>query len=191
MNGVRLDRRADAMRGGSQSVIGPGNADGSRMYHRLTGTSAGARMPPSGPLPPEQVAAVKAWIDHGAEWPDELAGMVVTPPVDPAARRRAGLIRDGNVAAVDVLLRTTPQAARALASGGSTALMWSLPDTRKMRVLLAADVNVDARLDDRRTALVIASGIVGAEPAAPEDLFRVRADDRCRWRGAASKNGLA
>ena len=157
---------------------------------------------------------MKAWIDHGAEWPDELAGMVVTPPVDPAARRRAGLIRDGNVAAVDVLLRTTPQAARALASGGSTALMWSLPDTRKMRVLLAADVNVDARLDDRRTALIIASGIVGAEPAvrllleyganpiwgrphpnssaaAPEDLFRVRADDRCRWRGAASKNGPA
>ena len=140
---------------------------------------------------PEQVAAVKAWIDHGAEWPDELAGMVVTPPVDPVARRRAGLIRDGNVAAVDVLLRTTPQAARALASGGSTALMWSLPDTRKMRVLLAADVNVDARLDDRRTALIIAPGIVDAEPAAPEDLFRVRADDRCRWRGAASKNGPA
>lgn len=198
MNGFRLDRRADAMRGGSQSVIGPGNADGSGMYRRLTGTSAGARMPPSGPLPPEQVADVKAWIDQGAEWPDDVAGIVVTPPVDPAAERLAALIRDGKLTAADVLLRTTPQAARARATGGSTplmfaalygdadlmkrlialgadpraanvagatALMWALPDTPKMRVLLAADVNVDARSDDRRTALVIASGIVGAEPA--------------------------
>ena len=198
MNGFRLDRRADAMRGGSQSVIGPGNADGSHMYRRLTGASGGARMPPSGPLLPEQVALVKAWIDQGAEWPDDVAGIVVTPPVDPAAERLAALIRDGNLAAVDVLLKATPQAARARASGGSTplmfaalygdadvmtrlialgadpcaanvagatALMWAVPDTRKMRVLLDADVNLDARSDDRRTALVIASGIVGAEPA--------------------------
>ena len=34
MNGLRLDRRADALRGGTQSDIGPGNADGSRLSHR-------------------------------------------------------------------------------------------------------------------------------------------------------------
>ena len=48
---------------------------------------------------------------------------------------------------------------------GATALMWALPDTAKMRLLLDADVNVDARSDERRTALVIAAGIVGAAPA--------------------------
>src|SRR5262245_57711738 len=51
MNGLRLDRRADAMRGGSQSDIGPGNAEGSRLYQRLVGTRFGLQMPPAGPLP--------------------------------------------------------------------------------------------------------------------------------------------
>src|SRR6266851_9318667 len=50
MNGLRLDRRADAMRGGTQTDIGPGNADGSRLYHRLIGTCVGPRMPPTAPL---------------------------------------------------------------------------------------------------------------------------------------------
>jgi len=60
MSGFRLDRRADAMRGGSQSVIGPGNAEGSHMYRRVAGAPGGARMPPAGPLSSEQVAVVKA-----------------------------------------------------------------------------------------------------------------------------------
>jgi hypothetical protein len=30
-------------------------------------------MPPTGPLSPEQISLVKAWIDQGAEWPDDLA----------------------------------------------------------------------------------------------------------------------
>ena len=47
LSGFRLDRRADAMRGGSQSDIGPGNASGSRLYHRLIGTTFGTRMPVS------------------------------------------------------------------------------------------------------------------------------------------------
>jgi hypothetical protein len=48
---------------------------------------------------------------------------------------------------------------------GATALMWALPDTAKMRALLDAGADVDARTEDRRTALVIASGIVGADAA--------------------------
>ena len=199
MNGFRLDRRDGAMRGGSQSVIGPGNAEGSQLYHRLVGNSVGARMPPTGPLMPEQVAVLKAWIDQGAEWPDHLSGIPPTLPVDPTADRLFGLIRSGERTQVEALLRTNPAAARGLASGGSTplmaaalygdadlmkrlmamgadagasnvagatALMWALPDTDKMRIVLEAGVNVDARTDDRRTALVIAAGIVGAEPAA-------------------------
>jgi hypothetical protein len=73
MNGFRLDRRADALRGGGQTNIGPGNADGSRMYHRLIGTKFGAQMPPTGPLSSDQIATIKAWIDQGAEWPDQFA----------------------------------------------------------------------------------------------------------------------
>lgn len=198
MNGLRLDRRADAMRGGTQSVIGPGNAEGSRLYHRLVGKSVGAQMPPTGPLGAEEIAVLKAWIDHGAEWPDDLAGVRPSPPVDPDAERLAILIRDRDRGGVEALLRRNPRAAGARASGGSTplmfaalygdatlmkrlidlgaepgasnsagatALMWAVPNTAKMRPLLASDVDVDARSEDRRTALVIAAGIVDSTPA--------------------------
>ena len=73
-NGLRLDRRKDAMRGGTIAVIGPGNAEGSRLYHRLVGDRFGIQMPPTGALPPDTIARIKAWIDQGAEWPDALAG---------------------------------------------------------------------------------------------------------------------
>lgn len=198
MNGFRLDRRADALRGGTQTVIGPGNAEGTLLYRRLVGTAGFSRMPPTGPLPAGEVAVIKAWIDQGVEWPDHLAGVPLAPSVDPAADGLAALIRGGDRGAIDRFLQATPAAARGRASGGTTplmaaalygdadlmkrllamgadphasnvsgatALMWALPDTAKMRLLIAADVNVDARSDERQTALTIAAGIVGAAPA--------------------------
>src|SRR5262245_505334 len=60
MNGFRLDRRRDAMRGGTIAVIGPGNSDGSRLYQRLIGQQYGQQMPPTGALQPEQIRIIKA-----------------------------------------------------------------------------------------------------------------------------------
>jgi hypothetical protein len=198
MNGFRLDRRADALRGGTQTVIGPGNAEGTLLYRRLTDTRAGIRMPPTGSLAANEIAIIKAWIDQGVEWPDELAGVPVSPPVDPASERLATLIRDADRGAVDALLKGNPASVRGRASGGTTplmaaalygdadllqrmlamgadprvtnvsganALMWALPDTAKMRLLLDAGVDVNARSDDRRTALAIAASIVSSAPA--------------------------
>src|SRR6266852_344690 len=105
MNGLRLDRRADAMRGGSQSDIGPGNADGSRLYHRLIGTTFGVQMPPAGPLTADQIGTIKQWIDEGAEWPDEVAEDAPTPAADPDATRLMALIREGDRPAIDDILR--------------------------------------------------------------------------------------
>src|SRR5436305_7549722 len=71
-NGFRLDRRADALRGGTIAVIGPGNSEASRLYLRLTGApGVGPQMPPTGALRLEQIAIVKRWIDEGAVWPDD------------------------------------------------------------------------------------------------------------------------
>src|SRR5579863_9883477 len=89
MNGFRLDRRSDAMRGGTIAVIGPGNSAGSRLYLRLAGSGFGMRMPPTGPLTDDQINVIKNWIDQGAEWPDDLAGE--TPPAPPD-RAAAGLM---------------------------------------------------------------------------------------------------
>jgi mono/diheme cytochrome c family protein len=198
MSGLRLDRRADAMRGGFQSDIGPGSADGSRLYHRVVDTVFGPRMPPAGPLNPEQIETIKTWIDEGAEWPDAVAGDAPALPADADAARLMTSIREGDRTAIDALLAGHPSAAksrgargttplmtaalygdattvrRLLQAGadptvknaaGATALMWAAPDVDTMRVLLDAGADVNARSDDRRTALVVTSGIVGGAPA--------------------------
>lgn len=80
-------------------------------------------MPPAGALPAEEIATIKAWIDQGVEWPDDLAGIPSWPPVDPAAERLTTLIREGDRAAVDAFLQANPASALGRASGGTTALM--------------------------------------------------------------------
>ena len=60
MNGLRLDRRRDAMRGGTIPVIGPENSAASRLYLRLIGSQYGLQMPPTGALSTEQINMVKA-----------------------------------------------------------------------------------------------------------------------------------
>src|SRR5436309_13968812 len=122
-NGLRLDRRADAMRGGTQADIGPGNADGSRLYHRLIGTTFGPRMPPTCPLGAGQIETIKQWIDEGAEWPDEASGEPALPPPDPDATRLVAAIRSGDQPAIDALLASRSRAVAARGPGGWTPMM--------------------------------------------------------------------
>src|SRR5918993_3438704 len=97
MNGLRLDRRRDAMRGSTLgAVIGPGNSAGSRLYLRLSGPQFGTQMPPTGALRPEQVEVIKYWIDQGAEWPDHLAGDKAAAPPDPGVVAMMSALREGN-----------------------------------------------------------------------------------------------
>jgi hypothetical protein len=96
MNGFRLDRRRDAMRGGVIPAIGPGNSEGSRLYQRLVSNHFGPQVSPTGALPADQIAIIKTWIDQGAEWPDVVAGEEAPAPLDPDALRIASLLRDGD-----------------------------------------------------------------------------------------------
>lgn len=80
MAGLRLDNRADALKGGnSGTVIRPGNSADSKLIHLVAGLRKNLVMPfDSERLTAEQVGVLRAWIDQGAGWP--LA------PIHPANR---------------------------------------------------------------------------------------------------------
>jgi len=71
--GLRLDSKAAALKGGdSGKVITPGRSADSTLIHLVAGLDADKIMPPKGePLTPEQIAVLRAWIDQGANWPDD------------------------------------------------------------------------------------------------------------------------
>ncbi|MEJ7712835.1 MAG: DUF1549 domain-containing protein [Pyrinomonadaceae bacterium] len=73
----RIDSRAEALKGGvSGPPIIPGNSLQSLLVRRILGEDGVTRMPLKGaPLTPEQINLIKKWIDDGARWPDEAAGL--------------------------------------------------------------------------------------------------------------------
>jgi Protein of unknown function (DUF1553)/Protein of unknown function (DUF1549)/Planctomycete cytochrome C/Concanavalin A-like lectin/glucanases superfamily len=79
-SGYRLDVRDSAFKGGDlgERAIEPGNATKSPLFRYANGDEPELFMPPkdSGkePLSAEELITLKAWIDEGAVWPDELAG---------------------------------------------------------------------------------------------------------------------
>src|SRR5262245_35687105 len=76
-SGLRLDTARAIRRGGeSGPAIEPGKSAESLLIDAVTGAEGVARMPPRSegePLKPEEIAAVKAWIDQGAEGPADEA----------------------------------------------------------------------------------------------------------------------
>jgi len=159
MNGLRLDRRKNAMKGGTIPVIGPTNGSASRLYLRLVGTQAGQRMPPTGPLEPAQIETIKNWIDQGAEWPDEVSGDPVETSPDPRATKLMNLIRTGDVHGFKKALSAAPTAAALKGPGGSTPLMYAAlyGDADSVRGLLKAGADPNVRNDSGATALMWAT----------------------------------
>ena len=73
MNGLRLDRREDALRGSySGVVIVPGNSGESKLIRLVAGGEKGIVMPLGGTrLADKEVELLRAWIDQGAPWQTE------------------------------------------------------------------------------------------------------------------------
>src|SRR5579859_5410840 len=72
MHGLRLDHRADAVKGGGSGVpaIVPGSSAQSLLIKYVAGLDKDVVMPPAGPrLKPAEVDTLRAWIDAGASWP--------------------------------------------------------------------------------------------------------------------------
>ena len=66
MGGLRLDSKQVASK-----AIHPGKSAESALYQRVAGIGDQPRMPMGGkPLPAEELARIRTWIDQGAQWPD-------------------------------------------------------------------------------------------------------------------------
>jgi ankyrin repeat protein/mono/diheme cytochrome c family protein len=163
MNGFRLDRRRDALRGGTIAVIGPANSDGSRLYQRLIGNQYGQQMPPTGALRPEQVKIIKDWIDQGAVWPDEASGETPVKPLDARSARLMDAAFRGDTATVRALLDEGADA-NVKNEAGATPLMRAVYHVDTAALLLDRGASVNARSDDGRTPLLIAAGLPDAAP---------------------------
>src|SRR5207244_2409060 len=82
MHGLRLDRKADALKGGESGApaLVPGNSAKSLLFQYVAGLNKDVVMPPVGPrLTSEQIALLRNWIDGGADWKDEAN--VIPPPM--------------------------------------------------------------------------------------------------------------
>ncbi len=95
-SGLRLDRKADALRGGDSvnPLIKPGDAAGSPLLQIVAGLKPDLVMPPKGKrLSSEQIAVLRRWIEEGAVWPEDKSAApdkkhwafqpVTRPPVPP------------------------------------------------------------------------------------------------------------
>jgi ankyrin repeat protein len=157
-NGLRVDRRSSVMKPGSRRVM-PGSIENSFLYHRLTGSDFGLQMPPTGPLHPEQIQIIKAWIEQGAEWPDSLANEVDLPPLNPKAISMVETLRAADRQAFDKMLAEDPKLLNARGPEGSTPFMYAVlyTDAATLERLIGQGADPNKRNDAGATALMWAA----------------------------------
>jgi len=90
MAGLRLDLKEEVFRERKSGVpVAPGKADTSLLYQRITAPTAGRRMPPASShrsLTPQQIAALKNWIEQGAPWQEHWAFKAPVKPTPPQVK---------------------------------------------------------------------------------------------------------
>ena len=196
MNAFRLDRRSAAMRGGTRSVIVPGNSAASRLYLRLIGDQFGRRMPATGPLSAKEVAVFKAWIDQGAEWPDEMANEPVLTPPDPKAIRMVEALRTGDLAAFRKFVDDDPKSLNLRGPDGATPFMFGVlyADAAVVSRLLDNGADPNVHNDARATPLMWAVNDLGKTQALLDhgaDVNALSTDGRTPLVIAATQAGTA
>jgi ankyrin repeat protein len=157
MSGLRLDQRSSVLGQGTRTRVHPGSSATSSLYLRLVSSEYGPQMPPTGALQPAEIALIQAWIDQGAEWPDDLAGDVpARRRPDPAAVRLMDALRDGDRQRFKEVLAASSQAADRPGIGGSTPLMYAAMygDGETLRLLLDSGADPDVANDAGATALM-------------------------------------
>ena len=154
-SGLRLDKRQNALRGGDYGpVIIAGKSAESKLILRLVSGDGGMQMPPTGPLPAEDIGILRAWIDQGAEWGDiEFEPQKPPRPLDPKLKALIVAVRGQDTAAVRKLLQEDPELAKGKDRSDSTLLHHAagFGNTETIKLLLdnGAEVNAQNRLEGR------------------------------------------
>jgi ankyrin repeat protein len=156
-NGLRLDRRSSVMKPGTRRVM-PGSLENSFLYQRLVGNDFGLQMPPTGPLKPEQIQIVKAWIEQGAAWPDALANELELPPLDPKAISLVNTLRTDRQAFLSAVT-ADPKLLNARGPEGSTPFMYAVlyTDAATIERLIKLGADPNRHNDAGATALMWAA----------------------------------
>jgi ankyrin repeat protein len=115
-------------------------------------------MPPSGPLPAEQIALIKSWIDEGVEWPDAFSGERSVTAADPIAEQIGAALRNAQKKSFRQILRRNRQSVNAKGRSGWTPLMYAAMygDPQDLRLLLERGARLNEQNDDGATALMYA-----------------------------------
>ena len=148
--GLRLDLRQNALRGGDYGpVIVPGKSAESRLIRKVVDGDGGDQMPPDIQLSPEEIGLMRAWIDQGADFRNEVAAEAPPKPIDPQLAALIVAVRSAPRATVEKLLKANPQLLNAKDRAHSTPLHHAAGfgslDTLKRLVELGADVNAKNR----------------------------------------------
>ncbi len=156
-NGLRLDRKSSVMKPGARRVMS-GSLENSFLYYRITGNEFGPQMPPTGPLKPEQVRIIKAWIEQGAEWPDSLANEIELPPLDDKAITLVSTLRADRQAFLKAV-SADPKLLNARGPESSTPFMYAVlyTDTPTIEKLIKLGADPNKRNDAGATALMWAA----------------------------------
>ncbi len=109
---LRLDRRSRMLRGGDSGLaaVVPNKPQSSYLIEVIKHLDAGMEMPPDeDKLPPDEIAALEAWIAQGAIWPGQMEDPgeadqvdlwsfqpIIRPEVPSANQRRAGKTESGH-----------------------------------------------------------------------------------------------
>lgn len=98
-SGLRLDRYADAKKGGKLGAPWiAGKPDESLLIRAVNGSHPSLKMPPSAPLKPEQIAILIQWVQRGAYWTTTPVKPIAAPPalwsVRPVRRPQLPTVRN-------------------------------------------------------------------------------------------------
>ena len=153
--GLRLDKRQNAFRGGDYGpVILPGKGAESKLIKRLINGDGGLQMPPTGALPEEEIAILRAWIDQGADFRIEVHEEPAKP-VDPKLTTLISRIRAHDLPAVKEMLAANAGLINAKDRAGSTPLHHAAAygTIETMKFLLDKGANANAPNNRKSTPL--------------------------------------